>query len=239
MYATDSLLGYKTTMPPLSLDKAVSGACESLGRCMAFGRKATATAGKSLLGATGYALSTLNMLNPVNLTIRYAPSIIATPVRYVGEEVQGFASHLLNPRKSLHETVQYFAKKPIRMARLLQVLGVPVDPTTMAIFKMDSTLDKVERLAPDMIKGKVNIGKVTGCNVDRVRGKIILSLIKAMIDGGEELTEDMLKLAPPTVYTLWRKSGSQNVDESNELTTEFIQFIGLTEEVSHLCVSIA
>ncbi|WP_153763980.1 hypothetical protein [Endozoicomonas sp. OPT23] len=178
------------------MNQAISGACESITSYMAFGRKATVATGKSLFGATGYALSALNTLNPVNLTVRYAPSIIATPVRYVGEEVQGFAAHLLNPRQSLCEAMEYFAKKPDRLARLLQALGVPIDPTTMTIFKVESTMDKVEKLFPDMLAGKMNMSKVTTSNVERLRGKIILSVIKALIDGGEDFTEDMLKYIP-------------------------------------------
>ncbi len=196
MYALNSAMDCKSIMPQKGLDKVLSGSAENPSSYFSFGRKATVSAGKSVIDASRSALGILNTVNPINLLINYGPTVVATPVRYVSEEIQGFTAHLLNPKKSLVDSAQYFAKKPIRIARLLQAMGLPVNPVTMAIFKMESDLDKVEKLAPQMIKGKLDGTKMMSVNVERVRGKIILSFIKAFVDGGEDLTEDMLKLIP-------------------------------------------
>lgn len=196
MYGLSTFMNCKSITPQVPVDKMVTSAVDSVASYFALGRKATVVTGVSVLGAAKSALGILNTVNPVSLVINYGPTVVATPIRYVSEEIQGFTSHLLNPKKSLVDSVQYFAKKPIRIARLLQALGLPVDPTTMAIFKMESDLDKIEKFAPQMMKGKFDASKMMTTNVERVRGKIILSFIKAFVDGGEDLTEDMLKLLP-------------------------------------------
>ena len=50
-----------------------------------------------------------------------------------------------------------------------------------------------------ILENNINPAKVMTTNVNRVRGKIILSLVKAAVDGGEELMEDMIKLIPQLV----------------------------------------
>ena len=158
----------------------------------AFGRSVVAATGQAIIGGVGL----LNYINPISLTLRHAPSVVSTPLKYVCDEVDGFTNYLLHPTKSMTEVVNYFVKKPIRLARLMQALGVPVDPVTMAALKMENDIEKAEKMAPSMLAGTTSANKLLTANVERLRGKIVLSLVKAAVDGGEEIMEDMIKLIP-------------------------------------------
>ena len=193
-------LGYLSSLVPVDFMK------RSVSESAAFGYSVAVTAGKVASDGRDY----LNCINPVSLAIRHGPAPVSVPLKYIKDEVDGFTNYMLHPSKSLTEVVTYFAKKPIRFARLMQALGIPVDPATMAVLKMEGDIDKVAKLAPGIMAGTSNVNKMLTTNVERLRGKIVLSLVKAAVDGGEDLMEDTMKYLPQ----LFMLSGERVVGKS-------------------------
>ncbi|OED46081.1 hypothetical protein ACH42_04155 [Endozoicomonas sp. (ex Bugula neritina AB1)] len=139
-----------------------------------------------------------NNLNPVTLTLRYGPSVIRIPLKYITEEVQGASNYLLSPKESMIEVMAYFAKKPIRLARLFHALGLPIDSEVLRVLKAERDLERAEKLKPMILKGGLKGSKVLTASaeksVEKARMNIILSLAKALCEGGEGLPEDIEKL---------------------------------------------
>ncbi|KEQ12270.1 hypothetical protein GZ77_17005 [Endozoicomonas montiporae] len=126
--------------------------------------------------------TTFDPVNPVSVAIRKAPWYISTPLKLACDEVQAGMDYLSDPVKSAAELMEYMIKKPSRIAKLMQAAGVPVPADIMTLIKLESDVDKAHEVWSAWSKKGIDPVKFNDKNTARFRGKIILSLVKALFD---------------------------------------------------------
>ena len=151
--------------------------------------------------AASAATRALDYINPVSIAIRKGPWFISKPLQFTRDELQALTSYLTHPIASGQELLEYFGKKPSRMAKLLKVMGVPVPAEAMAMMKFEEKLDTAEKLWHILMKEESDPEKMFDKNMARLRGKVVLTALKAMMGDNDEVFEDLEHLAVSMLET--------------------------------------
>ena len=137
----------------------------------------------------------LNAINPVSIAIRNTPWYISKPLELTCEEVQTLNRYLTHPVSTAQEMAEYFYSDPVRTIKLLKVLGAPIPRDVLLMAELDDDLEKGKTLYPIVMKKGADPVVGLNKNMGRLRGKMVLSTIKALTGDKVDLLEDLEKYA--------------------------------------------
>lgn len=155
--------------------------------------------------------TTLNTVNPVAIAIRKGPRVISTPLKFLCEEAQALKQVLTHPLNSLIHTLQFIAKKPKRTVKLLQVLGVPIDPYTVMIINCESHLDDLNTKVINALKNGIDPVKQCTSNMEKVRGRFVIAMLKALFEDWTEMENVARKYLTELAITSSQRVGAKCV----------------------------
>lgn len=154
-----------------------------------------ANAGRYLKSAASKGVQALDQVNPVSIAIRNGPWYISQPLQFTRDELTALATYLSHPVSSAQEMLEYFSKKPSRLAKLLRAGGVNIPTDVMAAMKMEEDWDKAQELLPIFIEKGIDPLKILNKDMARLRGKVVLSIIKTCMGDDTELFQSLERLA--------------------------------------------
>ena len=128
------------------------------------------------------ALTAANTVNPVSIAINHGPKFVSLPLQLACDEVRACVDYISHPAKSASELMEYMVKKPSRIAKLLQAAGVPVSTEIMDLIKLEGDVNKAHEVWSVWQKKGIDPVKLQDKGIARFRGKILLTLIKALVD---------------------------------------------------------
>ena len=148
----------------------------------AFGRSVCSDMVKSYLSSSATTIAALDKINPVSIAIRKAPWYISMPLQLARDEVQACFDYVAHPLKSATELMQYMSKKPSRIAKLLRAAGVPIPADIMDLIKLEDDINKAQDVWDLWLEKDIDPAKLQDKGIARYQGKILLSLVKTMVD---------------------------------------------------------
>ncbi|MGI9275510.1 MAG: hypothetical protein ACR2PT_11785 [Endozoicomonas sp.] len=147
----------------------------------------------------------LDQVNPVSIAIRHTPWYISKPLEFTRDEVRALNHHLTHPVSSGQELLEYFTKKPSRMAKLLRAAGVDVPIDVIDLMKMEEGWEKANEVTPGLMEKGADPVKFLGKDMAHLRGKMVLTLVKALM--GDDV--DVLTNLERCAVALLEKAGSR------------------------------
>ena len=143
------------------------------------------------VSATRTVNAALDKVNPVSVAIRQGPWYVSMPLQLAREETQACLDYLAHPVQSATELVDYMYKKPSRIAKMMRAVGVDIPPEVITMIKFEDDLNKMEQVFPVWMEKGIDAAKIQDKNIARYRGKILLSILKAITDNGGDLEKDV------------------------------------------------
>ena len=153
-----------------------------------------ANAGRYLKSAANKGTQALDRVNPVSIAVRNGPWYISQPLQFTRDELAALTSYLFHPVSSAQDLLEYFSKKPSRLAKLLRAGGADIPEDVIAAMKMEEDWNKAHDLLPVFIKEGIDPVKILNKDMARIRGKVLLTFIKACMGDETDLFRSLEKL---------------------------------------------
>ena len=182
-----------------------------LSEAVFMGREIGTCCGKALVKGGQLVAYGLDKTNLISLGIRKGPKVISVPLTYLTEEIRGLKDFFLHPLTSVQKLVQYFIKKPGRLARLMSCCGVPFSPHTLQLLKQIDKLNQAEQCFQAMMKDGPCLVVGSTKALEKTKGKMVLSLLNCLFSGRDE---DLIEIICQYSSQLMMLSGQRVVGKS-------------------------